>query len=457
MTDVSRIAVIDIGKTNAKVVVLDARSSTELASRRAPNRSIDSAPYLHFDTEALWAFIAGALRELAVNPGYDVISITTHGASLVLLDADGALALPMIDYEAIYPEAIRAAYAELRPPFSETFSPSLPGGLNAGAQVHYQQTVFPEEFARVATIITYPQYWAFRLTGVAANEKTSLGCHTDLWNIAGNCYSSLVDRLGIRGLMAPIASAFDCLGQTTEAVSAELGLARPISVHCGIHDSNASLLPHVVSRKAPFSVASTGTWVISFAVGGSIAGLDTARDTLVNLDAYGRPVPSARFMGGREYELLTANLAPASEEEIEEALPRVLSAGAMLLPSVCGGSGPFPHNKMRWINEPTDPAVRHAAISLYLALMTATCFDLLSAAGSTVVEGPFGRNCLYLQALAAVTGRPVIIVDGSVPTGTAEGAALLTGMEPPPVRDRMFEPTLDLAGYPAEWLRQTAI
>lgn len=28
----------------------------------------------------------------------------------------------------------------------------------------------------------YPQYWALRLTGIAANEVTSLGCHTDLWN-----------------------------------------------------------------------------------------------------------------------------------------------------------------------------------------------------------------------------------------------------------------------------------
>lgn len=457
MTDASRIAVIDIGKTNAKVVVLDALSGTELVSRRAPNRSIDGAPYLHFDTDALWTFVAGALRELAADPGYDVISITTHGASLVLLDANGDLAMPMIDYEAVYPETVRAAYAELRPPFSETFSPPLPGGLNAGAQLHYQKTVFPDEFARVATILTYPQYWAFRLTGIATNEKTSLGCHTDLWDIAEDRYSSLVDRLGIRGLMAPIASAFDCLGNTTSAVTTELGLARPIPVHCGIHDSNASLLPHVVTRKAPFSVASTGTWVISFAVGGSIAGLDAARDTLVNLDAYGRPVPSGRFMGGREYEMLTANLAPASEEESDVALPRVLSAGTMLLPSICEGSGPFPHNKTRWINEPSDPAERHAAIALYLALMTATCFELLSADGPTVVEGPFSRNRLYLKALAAITSRPVIVVDGSVPTGTAEGAALLTGMTPPPTRDLIFEPALDLAAYRAEWLRLTSL
>ncbi len=61
-----------------------------------------------------------------------------------------------------------------------------------------RESVFPGDFARVSTILTYPQYWAFRLTGVAANEVTSLGCHTDLWNPTAGAYSSLVDTLGIR-------------------------------------------------------------------------------------------------------------------------------------------------------------------------------------------------------------------------------------------------------------------
>ncbi|MCE3590562.1 hypothetical protein LXJ59_28655, partial [Escherichia coli] len=67
---------------------------------------------------------------------------------------------------------------------------------------------------------------------------------------------------------------------------------------CGIHDSNASLLPHLMTRSSPFSVVSTGTWVVLFAVGGQLDKLDQARDTLANVDAYGKAVPSARFMGG---------------------------------------------------------------------------------------------------------------------------------------------------------------
>lgn len=109
--------------------------------------------------------------------------------------------MPVIDYEHEYPQDIRDAYTRLRPSFDETFSPRLAMGLNVGAQLHYQKSAFPEEFAKVATILTYAQYWTARLTGVAANELTSLGCHTDLWNPKAGRYSSLVDRLAIRDLM----------------------------------------------------------------------------------------------------------------------------------------------------------------------------------------------------------------------------------------------------------------
>ena len=435
MTAVSayrHIAVIDIGKTNAKVVVLDAETGGEIAVVKTNNGVLKTSPYPHYDIERLWDFIIGALRSFAAVPGFDAISITTHGASAVLLDADGSLALPVLDYEHIYPQAVQEAYGHLRPAFAETFSPRLSGGLNVGAQIHYQKSAFPGDFDQVATILTYPQYWAFRLTGIAANEVTSLGCHTDLWNPTTGNYSSLVDTLGIRTLMAPVRSAFEALGPVLPTLAADIGLAAPVPIYCGIHDSNASLLPHLVENEAPFAVVSTGTWVISFAVGGDLLHLDPARDALANVDAYGRAVPSSRFMGGREFEILAAEIGTAPPEAIEAALETVIGNGLMLLPNVVEGSGPFPGRKMRWIGDASaDNAERLAAISLYLALMTEACLGLIGARGPIFVEGPFALNRAYLVALSALTRTDVIAVAGS--TGTSQGAALLTGIRPPAV------------------------
>ncbi|MBX5219684.1 MULTISPECIES: FGGY-family carbohydrate kinase [unclassified Rhizobium] len=422
-----RIAVLDIGKTNAKVVVLDSGTGAEIAVLKRPNIMIKTGLYPHYDIEALWSFALDALKGLARDPGFDAISITTHGAAAALLDRDGALAMPVIDYEHEYPEDIRDAYTRLRPSFEETFSPRLAMGLNVGAQLHYQKTAFPEEFAQVATIVTYAQYWAARLTGVATNELTSLGCHTDLWNPKTSSYSSLVDRLGIRGLMAPIRSAFDALGPVLPDIADDIGISVP--VYCGIHDSNASLLPHLVHRQAPFAVVSTGTWVISFGVGGDLDHLDPKRDALANVDAYGRAVPSSRFMGGREFDILSAEIGPVDEKAAQAAIGAVIDKGIMLLANIAPGSGPFPGKASRWIGaEDASREERFAASCLYLALMTDACLGLISAKGPVIVEGPFALNGTYLKLLAALTGRDVIALPGS--TGTSQGAALLTGIRP---------------------------
>ncbi|MFP5076643.1 FGGY-family carbohydrate kinase [Rhizobium sp. YIM 134829] len=446
-----RVAVLDIGKTNAKLVVLDAATGEELAVRRTRNVTRQDGPYPHYDTDALWAFACGALAEFARDPGFDAISITAHGAAAALLAKDGTLALPVLDYEYEYPDPVRAAYRSLRPGFEESFSPAQSMGLNLGAQLHYQSRGFPDDFARVATILTYPQYWAYRLTGVAANEVTSLGCHTDLWCPREARYSTLVDRLGIRDRLAPLRSAFDVLGPVEPVLAARLGLTEAVRVHCGIHDSNASLLPHLMTRSGAFSVVSTGTWVVGFAIGGDLDHLDPDRDTLANVDAFARPVPSARFMGGREYETLAAEIGPAEPEAIAAALPAVLARSIMLLPNFVEGSGPFPGRRGRWINEKgASPAERHAAVALYLALMTEASLSLLGRSGPIIVEGPFAANVLYLRALAALTGAEIIAAAGS--TGTSAGAALLTGIAPPPATGQRVEAAgLSLAAYRQNW------
>lgn len=421
-----RIAIIDIGKTNAKVLVLDSLSGVELEVRRQPNKLLHASPYPHYDIDGLWAFFCDALRDLYADPGFDAISITTHGAACALLDSTGHLALPVLDYEFEYPEAIRAAYADMRPAFAETLSPALPCGLNLGAQIHFLKSQFPNEFKKVASLLTYAQYWAFRLTGVAANEVTSLGCHTDLWRPAEQSFSSLVDELELGDKLAPVRSAFDVLGPVKPELASNLGLQNSVPVYCGIHDSNASLLPHLMSRKAPFSVVSTGTWAIHFAVDGDLEHLDPARDTLANVDAYGRAVPSSRFMGGREFELLVGELGPFDPLAAEQAVSKVLRQGIMLMPNLVPGSGPYPQERARWLHS-QDASLQEkwSAACLYLALMTQTCLDLIGAKGPIVVEGPFSANPVYLKALGAFTSRPVYAVSGS--TGTSQGASLLAG------------------------------
>jgi len=417
------IAVIDIGKTNAKVALVDLDSFTEIAVRKTANGVTSDGLYPHFDVEKLWRFIVESLGALHAEVTIDAISVTTHGATAVLLDENGNLALPLLDYEFTGPDRLAKAYDAIRPPFAETGAARLPMGLNIGAQIFWQEQAFPQAFANVATILTYAQYWSYRLSGVLANELTSLGCHTDLWNPYSADFSTLVDERGWRRLFAPVRKASDMLGGLLPAVAQQAGLPAGLPVYCGIHDSNASLLPHVLSRPSPFAVVSTGTWVVIMAVGAEKVALDEARDTLINVNALGDPVPSARFMGGRAFAMLMPDAAVSASIEDEMDIVR---RACMLLPSVPEGSGPFPQSKASWTCDESSlaPAERYAVVSFHLALMTATSLDLIGARGDIVVEGPFASNISYLRMLAAATGRQVLTGSQSA-TGTSLGAACL--------------------------------
>jgi sugar (pentulose or hexulose) kinase len=444
------VAVIDVGKTNAKLASVEVESRTESVIGRIPNTVRPDGPYPHFDVERTWAFILDGLAQMRSSGRPDAIVVTTHGASGALLDAEGSLAMPVLDYEHDGPQTLAPAYDALRPGFDETGSPRLPNGLNLGAQIFWQQQAFPAMFARARSFVTHPQYWAHRLCGVAANEPSSLGAHTDLWDPTRRTFSSLVARAGWSALMAPVRGASDALGPLRPDLAGRLGLPDDLPVFCGIHDSNASLYPHLLATAAPFAVVSTGTWVISLAVGGREIELDPVRDTLMNVNAFGDPVASARFMGGREFAIICGGDPPTPREDEVAA---VLADGLMLTPSVDRGSGPFQGRQPQWLPaEPNDAGPRAAAASFYLAMMTATGLELCGADGPTIVEGPFGRNACFARMLASATGRPVEIADGS--TGTSVGAALLcSGRSPLATRTgrRVIAPDAVLARYAVAW------
>ncbi|MCE7030561.1 FGGY-family carbohydrate kinase [Jiella avicenniae] len=460
---IRNVAVVDIGKTNAKVVVYDLDRQCEVAALTTPNRVLDDGPYPHFDTDALWEFVLASLANLSRQQPVDAISVTTHGASIALVEGDD-LALPVMDYEfPLDPETL-ADYRAVRPDFVETQSPALPGGLNVGAQLFHLERHFPDRFA-AASILTYPQFWAWKLCGEEACEVTQLGAHTDLWCPAERRFSSLVEGQGWRAKFAPLRSAFDRLGDLKPAIRAAMPGENPIPVFCGIHDSNASLLPHLIGRQGAFTVVSTGTWAIVFAVGGKAGALDPARDTLANVDAFARPVPSARFMAGREFSAMAGEALGAADHASAEA---VIARDIMALPSFARGTGPFAERAGEWTVDPAGltQSERTAAASLAIALTTSVCLDLVGAEGPIIVEGPFGRNAVYCDALAMLTGRPVEAKPGL--SGTSAGAALLArgkdaqapsrsggvGLEGATASPR--RPIRGLAAYAESWRRRVA-
>ena len=441
--DEGLIAVLDIGKTSAKLIVTESATGAETWRAERPSLARDG----ELDVGGISGWLEASLGAVPERQRLRAVVPVTHGAAAVFLGADGAvLAAP--DYEDPAHGAYDADYDALRDPFAATLSPKLPHGQNLGRQIHMLARSRPVLFAQVRHILPYPQYWAYALSGVMASETTSLGAHSDLWLPREGAFSPLAVLQGWAALFPPLRAARDALGP----IRASLGLDPACQVWCGLHDSNASYLCHRAHRSEPFAAVSSGTWTVAMASGADLSRLNPSRDMLANVDVFGAPVATARFMGGREFAAIAGG-DPA--QPTLAGVAEALAQGAMALPSF-GSGGPFQRRKGRLAGPvPRDAAARASLATLYVALMTDVVLDLLGVQGDVIVDGPLAANALFVPLLAAL--RP----DGTVlatehRAGTLGGARwLVRGPAEPAPELRAASPLAlpSLAAYRALWRR----
>ena len=411
------------------------------------------------DAEGIERWLIEGLRRLASKANIGAVIPIGHGAAVAIIH-EGTLLFPPLDYEEPIPSEIRAAYDRKRDPFSRTGSPALPDGLNLGVQLFRVKDALLGD----TQILLWPQYWAWKLSGVAAAEVTSLGCHTDLWCPRDDCFSELARSMGWAERFPPLRYAGDVLGTVTAEWADRTGLPQDTQVHCGVHDSNAALVaarayPEIRNKEA--TVLSTGTWFVAMrspARDTTLPSLSEDRDCLLNVDVHRHPIPSARFMGGRELELLApAEQDPHSEEPqaMLAAVPQILQSGAMTIPSFVAGVGPFPHNHGRWINKPDDAITQHAASYLYAAMVASASLDLIGAKERILIEGRFAQVELFVRALAALRPQDAIYTSSSVADVSFGAICLLNASIQPPALLRRVDPLPhDLDDYHEAWKRK---
>ncbi len=395
------IAVVDIGKTRSKLSLW----ATDGRSLRAFDRvnTVSAQAPRQLDLDGIAAWLKRALAEAAALAEITAIVPVGHGAAGVLMA--GETPVWALDYEAAPPRQIASAYDGLRDPFEATLSPRLEGGLNLGVQLFWLERRKPDLWPRAARFLLWPQYWAWWLSGEMASEVTSLGCHTDLWRPLERRFSDLAVTRGWAERLGPLRGAGDVLGEVRPALAAELGLGRNCRVYCGLHDSNAALhaargFDELADR--PFAVVSTGTWFICFAAGGAGPVVyDPTKDMLANVDVAGRATPTARFMGGRDFEIWMGGALGAVSD------PALLREAAALTD---------------WRRAPGPLRATRAALEL--ARSTDRALGLVAAEGWILIEGRFAADEAFVVALARL--RPgQTVYRSTILDGVAQGALRL--------------------------------
>lgn len=448
--------VIDIGKSHAKLLMVDGAGRVVERHDR-DNASVTSAlGYPALDLQGLGDWLAQCLRGSANTARCGHAIASTHGAAFVAL-ADEGVAWAPLDYEfdAFAPgqaapddatgPALAQAYARARDDFADTLAPDLPAGLNAARQLYWMQQRHPDAWARTRCLLPYPQFWAWWLSGVRASERSSLGCHTQLWRPNTDSFTELAKVQGWDRLFAPLRSAWEMLGPVRPELARDLGLPPDCQVHAGVHDSNACLARYLNASEdtaAPaeaLTVVSSGTWTVLMAPGAPTASLQAGLDMLGNVDVLGRATPTARFMGGREFSVLLEGAEPEAGSLTE--LQQLIDSQTFAWPSFARQGGPFMEQD-GWVQRGEQrlqgplaawlsPGERSALAALYCAQLTAWLVQRLwegvtPSARSLVVEGPLARNSLYLSVLQALLPAHRCHASSDAMEGTARGAWLLS-------------------------------
>jgi sugar (pentulose or hexulose) kinase len=450
--------VLDIGKTHSKATLWNDAGNC-VARRVRPNSQVNTGNSLTLDTAGIERWLRAVLSEFARLGSITAIVPIAHGAAVALI-AKGQLQTAPLDYEWPDVSADRLAYNRQRDPFLATGSPALPGGLNIGMQLHWLESLPSADF-RGAEIVPWAQYWAWLLCGVTASEVTSLGCHTDLWRPYDHAPSHLAVRRGWAQRLARLTPANSVLGTLRPEWVAATGLSSRVRVYCGMHDSNASLLaarshPELAGHDA--TVLSTGTWFVAMrtpaGTGEHIVLLPEARDCLVNVDIAGMPVPSSRFMGGREIEILAgADVADPTVAEGRVALAiKAVDAGEMIVPPCVPGVGPFPTGNSRSLAPRPQTSDPMALAHLYAAMIADVSLDLIGSNDTLLIDGRFAAAPVFAQALANLRPETRVLVS-SAEDGVAQGALRLANVEQSasaPLR-QVAPLAVDMSEYRARW------
>lgn len=447
-------AVIDIGKTNKKVVIYDRQLNTVAIEQTEYAAAPGPDGVLHEPVAPMWAWFKRTLSALYRRHPFHAIAITTHGATQVCLDADGNLALPVIAYDHGLDAAEQAAldrrFLALAGGDAEalqavTGTCDLPLLINPAKWLLFARGAYPQGVARTTHVVNYPQYWGHLLTGRLAAEPTYAFNHSYLYDYQTRRPSKVAAAVGFA---AQIPTSFrrpwDQLGRVTPRLQVELGLP-PLPVTVGIHDSNAALLPYLVAYpERDFVLNTTGTWCVAMhqvpAYGYQPGEL--GRKVIFNIDALGGYQKVSFLMGGQEYgcyhDLIGGDHggfdAAAADAALAEANNRILpGAFPSQFPAMSGGATDAERSyslaelqageRPAWF---ADQARAHILLNASLALQTVVALRHTGLGPETAVfiEGGFRQNPTYLHLLAALLpGQPVACT--SFDQATSAGAALL--------------------------------
>lgn len=442
-----RYAAVDLGAGSGRVIVgelVDGRLRTREVHRFANEPVLlteADGPRLCWRATELFAqVIAGLTRAAAAGP-LDAIGVDSWGVDYGLLDADGVLAAPLVNYRDRRTAGVPARLLA-------RISPERLYQLT-GTQVQEFNTVFQllsasgsRALARAARLLLVPDLVGYWLTGIARAEVTNasttglLDPRTRGWS--EELLGALEEGPAIRGVLPELVEPGTVLGPVLPRILPgardSTGAPTPV-VAVGSHDT-ASAVAGVPAGGDRFAFISSGTWsLVGVELGEPVLTEASRADNFTNelgVDATVRHLRNVSGMWtlnccleqwraetGRAPELpaLLAEAArePALTRVVDLHDDRLMAPGPMTgrVNELLASSGQEPaHTRAQLVR-----ALMDSLALAHRAAIEAACHHSGLDVDVVHVVGGGSRNVRLCQATADATGLPVV-------AGPVEGTAL---------------------------------
>ncbi len=447
-------AVLDIGKTNKKISIYNQDLEPQESLVKEFNEQTVDGLQVE-PVEETWEWFIQSMEELASRYTVSAVSVTAHGGTFVCVNDDGAVTVPVLSYTndpgEDFHDDFYDRYGGPVKLHRETATPEMPGLGCVAKAIEFSRQRFPVEFQATSHILPLAGYYAMRMTGKACADSTSLGSHTGLWDFNTGQYSQLADHLNIRNLLPPVVSQpWDVQGTVSPGVSRQTGLGEEVKVAAGIHDSNASLLPHLLGENDDFMLLSSGTVMVVMRPAEKAVVDDhmLGKPVYFNQGALGKPVKTVIFLAGLEFEANLGQLGEAPEGDgyllfSEEITRDIISRlEDFILPSLVP-FGIFPGSTARVISDGrtvpfgeiaagdrpvlySDYPRAYHALCLSVAIQTLAALRQagMKPGDNVCIEGGFSRNDAFTSIMASLLDEQQLVTS-SLEEATSFGGALI--------------------------------
>ncbi|MDP4282443.1 MAG: FGGY family carbohydrate kinase [Bacteroidota bacterium] len=423
------IAIFDIGKTNKKILLFNQQLKRIFQEEQKFGETSDEDGFPCDDIEKIEDWIRTMIHQITGNQEFDLkaVNIATYGASLVYLDSKGQRLTPVYNYLKPMPEDVLTGFYERyggTEEFSRNTASPVLGMLNSGMQILWLKKYKPEVFAKVHTILHFPQYLSYLISHEIRSEYTSIGCHTAMWDFDHKCYHKWLSDEEI-ALPFPVSNE-----ETTEIKRNEQNFL----AGTGIHDSSSSLVPYLKGSSDPFILISTGTWCIFMNPFNDepLTIHQLKQDALCYLSTNQKQVKSSRFFMGHFHDAYVREMTAFFNKDSESY--KQVRADESILNRLQGKPFLFLNGKITG-NEcsPVDLSVFSSFEEAYhklimdLTLTGMKSLQLVMQKNDITkviyVTGGFARNEIFMRLLATLSGKSVFASD--IDNATALGAAMI--------------------------------